>query len=394
MSTERKTWVAVLLWTVYAVLVVGLMVNGKRDDQIYSVYHDAGQRWIDGEPLYDGTGWGFIYLPHSAMVFAPFACLPYRLAATLCRLLNLLVFFIGVWRFTGLAELRRQRALFLWMSLLVMPLILTSARHAQMTLAMGAMMLLAVADLVESRWNRAALFLTLGLALKPLIVVLMLLVAVLYPRVSWRLLIGVLVLLVLPFLTQRPTYVATQYRECFQMFDDAQKYALTHPGEYAQLFWMLQSFGVDVPSFGQTVLRIVAALLTLGVALALQSRLPAARFGIVLLTLAVFYLLLFNPRTERNTYSLLAPSLALFTVQAMRSRRFGQATVLFGCAVLFVFSYEIGKVFFGSPTVWIKPLLALVVLATMARQVVCETEANGFSSEGAFFLSPGQRPGR
>jgi hypothetical protein len=356
------------LWGLYAVVVACLMYNGPRSYQIYSVYHAAGGRWLAGEPLYDGTGWGFIYLPQSAVLFSPFSCLPYPWAATLCRILNIAVFAVGVRRFLRYAGRDGSVDLFLPGSLLIMPLAITSARHGQMTLAMGAMMLLAIPDLLDRRWWRAALWLTLGLALKPLIVVLVLLVVVLYPQVSWRLAVGLAALLAFPFLTQHPWYVLEQYRQCVQMFDDAQKYALTHAGEYAQLFWMLKSVGVDIPEIGQTALRLLAAVLALAVCQAVRPRCTPSRFAVLLLTISVVYLLLFNPRTERNTYSLLAPSLALFAVQAFSSGRRIQAAALLGIVAFYFFSYPLGKYYFGSPTVWIKPLLCLLFVVVAGGQ--------------------------
>ncbi len=52
---------------------------------------------------------------------------------------------------------------------------------------MAGLMMLATVDLVDKRWWRAAAYLSLGLAIKPLCLVLVLLAAVLYPATMWRL---------------------------------------------------------------------------------------------------------------------------------------------------------------------------------------------------------------
>ena len=351
-----------VLWVVFILVVVLKQFGNPSRVDILTTYHSASCRWLLSEGLYDGTGGGFIYLPQFAAAYTPFALLPFDLGCALVRALNIGIFAIGVWRFAQLAG-RRSGNLPMWLvSVLSMALIWTSAEAGQMTLAMGAMMLLAIVDLADQRWWRAALWLTIGLALKPLIIVLVLLAAVLYPRISWRLAIGVVAIGVFPFLTQRPGYVCSQYLACVQMFDDASRRAISQSGEFAQLFWMLKSAGIDVPDSGQTALRLLAAVLTLVLCWWAQRKVDSSRFAVLLFTLAACYLMLFNPRTERNTYSLLAPALAVFIAQAVEHRYLKRAAFLLGLVVLLLVSYPLGNLLTGGPTVWIKPLLCVVFL--------------------------------
>ena len=212
---------------------------------VFRVYRDAGCHWLEGQPLYDGTGTGFIYLPQCALLCVPLSFMSFYWGGVVWRILNIGVFAVGVWRFTRLAGRNESPGMFARVSLIVALLSWSAARHGQMTLMMGGLMLVAVVELVDRRWWRAVLWMTLGFALKPLIVVLMLLAAVLYPRTSWRMLLAMVALVALPLLAQRPEYVLEQYRQSVQMLNDASHWGPSK--QFPHLFWVLHAAGVEIP---------------------------------------------------------------------------------------------------------------------------------------------------
>jgi hypothetical protein len=236
-----------------------------------------------------------------------------------------------------------------------------------MTLAMGGMMMLAVVDLADQRWWRATLWLTLGFALKPLILVLTLLAAVLYPRTSWRLTLALVPLVALPFLTQRWTYVLEQYQQMVPALGNAAEVGMDM--EFAHLFGMLKAAGIDVPADAQNVLRLAAAGLTLAVCWLARKRCPPAEAAVLLYVMAVGYLMLFNPRTENNTYCLLAPALSVFTAEAAMAGSRLRTGLGLGLVLLFLTSHPLGKVLSDQRTVWIKPLLCSVFLGLVLRDL-------------------------
>jgi hypothetical protein len=204
---------------------------------------------------------------------------------------------------------------------------------------------------------------TLGLALKPLIIVLILLAAVLYPRTSWRLLLAMVAVVALPLLAQRPAYVWEQYRQCVQMFRDAT--SLGPSTQFPHLFWVLQTAGVEVPAAVQTVLRLLAAVLTVAFCWLAQRWCKPAQAGVLLYTMAVSYLLLFNPRTEHNGYCLLAVVVAIYLAQAIAARTWLVAVALTGIATAMLASYPLGHF---VPTVWLKPLMCMLFLGIVLAQ--------------------------
>ena len=184
---------------------------------------------------------------------------------------------------------------------------------------MGGLMLVAVVELVDGRWWRAVLWMTLGFALKPLIAVLILLAAVLYPRTSWRTLLAMVALVVLPLLAQRPEYVLEQYRQSVEMLNTAGHWGPSP--QFPHLFWVLHSAGVEITrGCADRVAAAGGPALTLAFCWMAQRKCKAAQAGVLLYTTAVIYLLLFSPRTEHNTYCLLAVAVAIYMAQAVAAR--------------------------------------------------------------------------
>jgi hypothetical protein len=364
---ERDGWVWGL-WAIFAVVVaVNRFTEVPVEGNVFLYYRDAAVSWLAGEPLYNGTGCGVIYLPQAYLLFTPFTLVPFNWGGAIWRVLNIAMFAAGVWQFARLASRGTSRNLFAWVSLPVMLLSWSAARHGQMTMAMGGMMLLAVVDLADCRWWRATLWLVLSVLLKPLALVLVLLAVVIYPRTSWRLVIGAGLAMLLPLLAQHPSYVLQQYALAVKELGIAAR--VGGEFEFAHLFWLLRATGLDIPTAGQTAIRLLAAGFTLVVCWLAARRCPPAEAGVVLYTLAVGYLMLFNPRTENNTYCLLAPALGVFAAQAVVARHRPRIVFLFGLMALFLASHPLGKALHEQGVVWIKPLLCSVFLALVLWQL-------------------------
>ncbi|MGE3805013.1 MAG: hypothetical protein AB7K24_10105 [Gemmataceae bacterium] len=236
-----------------------------------------------------------------------------------------------------------------------------SVRNGQATVLMGGLMMHALVDLYERRWSCSALWLCLGFALKPLILVLMLLVAALYRETRWRLAVGMVLVFVLPFAMQQPHYVLEQYLSVRQGLGAATKLAaVTY---WTTLFGVLRVFGFEFSHAGTLALSACAAVLTLAVAWRIKARLSPQETCILLFTLAAGYLMLFNPRTENNTYGLLGPALALAWAHAWHAKRYGLATAHFVLALGIAFSYEVGRRFTPpEESIWLAPSCCLLFL--------------------------------
>lgn len=364
---EHLAW---LLW-VLLIIIISITKSLKpiNHTQVFFIYADAASRWLTARALYDGSGTGFIYFPQSAMLFIPFTNLSPLWASLIWRAINILVFAIGVQQLTRLipdhsstsipTSKPHRLSLFLPVSLVSILLSWSAARYGQVTLIMIGLMMIAIARLHHRHWNQAALWLTLALAFKPLALVMILLAMVFYRHIRLPLLIAILCSLILPFLFQGHDYVLTQYLGCFNELKQASHFGVDHP--YAQLFWMLNTLDIKIPSQWHNTLRILFAMATLALGWRLRKRQTSNAFIINLFFLGVLYLLLFNPRTENNTYAMIGPILGLLTVLHRRWSCLFWYRAHVTLIVLFLLSHPIGKILTGSHVIWIKPALTVAI---------------------------------
>jgi hypothetical protein len=175
--------------------------------------------------------------------------------------------------------------------------------------------------------------------------------------------------LLAPFAFQTPGYVISQYGECLNMLRVAAE--LGNTDWWAQLFGMLRSFGIQTPGDWQTIARVVAAGCTLLIVVVGFRRFERNRAWVWLYAMTAVYLMLFNPRTENNTYCVLGPAIGFFLAEEVVLRKqqaWGGLLLLL--AILATGSYEIGK--FMSPTdgrpVWLAPFSCCIFALYLAHR--------------------------
>ncbi len=379
---SKAVRIAVAGWLVLFLAVSAIIaVQGKRS--VVPAYRSAALNWISGQHLYDGTGvGGFVYLPQAAVLFVPFALFPPTVAEILWRLVMVAVFGTGLYQFGRLAGERSAGEFFPLLSLVTIPLVWDCARNGQATLIITGLMLLAVVDIAHSRWWRATLWLSLGVAIKPLVLVLVLLVMAIYRRMSWRLLVGMGVTALFPFLMQAPDYVIRQYIECVQNMITAAHVGVS-VGGWTSPFTALHVLGIaDVPENIQTAIRLAGAMVTLLLCFFVKRRMGPSRAALYLFTLASLYLMLFSPRTENNTYAMLSPAIAAFLASAfLVEQRKAQGMLLTGMVLLLIGSRFIERLLAPhAEQVWLAPFIA-VLFAAYALIHLFRDVANPFTGE-------------
>jgi len=376
--------VAWLCWASLIVTVSVLILVGS-DRTVVGAYRDAALQWFAGGDIYNSTGHGFLYLPSAAILFAPCAALPIAASEIVWRVLTIGSFALGVRRLSTLVGRGRGFDLFPLMTLAALPPALSCARNGQSTLIMTATMMLAAVELADGRRWRSALWLSLSLAFKPLTAVMILLVAALDWRMAWRLFAGVALVLLFPYLTQTPHYVADQYIKSLQMFRASSLCGMTEL--WAQPFSVLSSMGITVTESVQTLIRAVAALATLVLCRAAQRRHGSYRAVEYLFAFSVLYILLFNPRTENNTYAMLGPAIGLFAAPWIANGR-QRAAVLFLSLLLFLLAAGDELVRVVAPPgehIWLKPSLGILFLLFLIGHLFMP---KGNPREPADFESP------
>lgn len=362
---KKAVRIAMAGWIVLFLAVSAIVVfDGKRS--VVPSYRAGALDWIAGQPLYDGTGvGGFVYLPQAAVLYVPFALFPPAAGEVLWRLAMIAAFAAGLYRFGRLAGERSEGEFFPLMTAVCIPLVWDCARNGQATLAITGLMLLAAADLAQGGLWRATLWLSLGMAIKPLVIVLVLLVMATDRGMSWRLLAGMAVTALLPFLAQSPGYVVQQYTAFVRNLTTAAHVGVAVRG-WTSPFTALRALGiVDVPENIQTAIRAGGALATLLLCFHVKRRLDPSRAALYLFTLAVLYLMLFSPRTENNTYAMLSPALAAFLAQAfLDGHRSGQGLLLAAMALLLAGSRVVERLVAPhAEQVWLSPAVAVAFAA-------------------------------
>ena len=353
----RQAWIG---WAALFLVVAAMLVSGTTRTAI-PPYRLAALNWLAGKGLYDGTGvGGFVYFPQAAILFVPFALLPQVASDVLWRLVMIGTFSAGLRVFAGLAGDKTGKELFPLMTLAAIPLAWDCARNGQATLIMTGFMLLAVVDAARNRWWRATLWLTLGVAIKPLAIVLVLLIAAIDRPMTWRVLLGMMALALLPFAVQHPAYVLQQYSACLQNTTTAAHVGVVARGWTTPFTALRAVADVDVPERIQTVMRLIGAAVTLGLCFFARRRYEAARSAVFLFSLAALYLMLFSPRTENNTYAMLGPAIGVFLARAfLVEKRTGEGVLLAAMVLALASSRVIERLLAPrAEAIWLPPFMA------------------------------------
>jgi len=305
-------WAAAWLW-------IGVLVF--RDPVNHNVcveYATPSHNWLTGRGLYiDNMGVdGFLYLPQSGLLYMPFAIMGPVLGGMAWRAAGLCLFCWGIWRWGKMLWPATAPFIFAIASAIVFPITLASLRNGQANLQIGALMLLAAAELHQRRWWWASLWLVIGLVVKPIMMVMILLAAAVYPVIIWRLAIALALVALIPLATQKPHYVLAQY----QAFYEVLKTASQPQRIFCDLRGLLWKMGWIMPQSLYRMVQIVAAAATLGLCLIASRRWAQTGRAFFLFILAASYLMLFNPRTESSSYVILGPALALPAAALLMNR--------------------------------------------------------------------------
>lgn len=372
-SFQRWTW---LLW---ALVFLAIMVNAlcfPTKHTTMPTYRLASLQWWAGQDPYTYRNHdGFLYLPQAAVLFSPFALVPFYLGEILWRALT---FGLFLWALNRLADFSvcakkedYPRALF-FLSLLAVPSSLASLRNAQFDLPLAALGILAADAVARSRWNSATLFLCIALALKPLAIVPLLLFGALYRTLIPRLIIGILIVALIPFLNLHPAFVAHEYRRCFETLLWATG---ANEPRYSDLAALLSRLGWNFSDSVENGARLIFALVYLGLGAVAVRRLARFEAAWAIGALAADYLMLFNPRTETCSYVFLAPFVASLALVYGREGRHRALSCFLGFAAL-GFACDALPFIHGLTDRWLKPLLALCFLPILVHFILSRPSFN------------------
>ena len=357
---HRRGWVAVAAWSIAFAVGAFLLVSGHVVTDCWHVYSVAAHHWTVGAPLYDlRTIDDFQYFPQSAIVVIPIEWIGKPWSGVVWRAIGWGLFANAVWRVSGLGWAEPRRDVFLAMTTLLIPPAITSLLNGQANLHVAALLMQAAVDLHDDHRWRTTLWLTLGVALKPIALVMLRLTCVLAPSMIWRLGLSGGVFAAFPFGLARAAFVASQYRDC------AHKLMMSaRPDRFFEdlrgLIWKL---GWVVPYPLLRMIAAVAALATAAVCRHVRRVYDARDGSLLVFALAAAYLMLFNSRTQPNSYVIIAPAAALPAALFALRRQWPAAATMSLIVVCWCGSAI-------RPTAcWLKPLTCIVFCLLVAREI-------------------------
>jgi hypothetical protein len=363
-GAERAAWI---VWACFALLVVASRLDSVSSvENVFAIYRDAGLRWLHGQDLYPAV-FRFNYFPPSAVVFAAWSWLPFQLGGALWRIADLAVFAFGLWTVSHRADVPPSSRRFLIATVITVVLSASAARYGQMTLAMAGLMMLAVTHAEAGALRRASVCAALAVALKPLAVVLVLLLVVIYPRLLWRMLVALAVFFLLPFLFQHWDYVWRQYAAVPAMLATR-----AHPNyDWQQnIFGLLDKMSWTATDTAQAVVSAVGAVIVLFLCWRARRRAPAIGVALSIYGLASCYILLFGSGTERNTYAMLAPVIGLIAATAWDARDRGLLVLMSAVSLIMLLSYTLQHAFPHTALAMAKPLACVILLSGLVWMVL------------------------
>jgi hypothetical protein len=325
---NRAAWMA---WSVALVILVLRPLVASHRGTSFDTYQLAGLHWLHGEGIY--TQWmGFVYSPLVAAFFAPFAGIPSPIANIVWRLLNsaaLLAGMAALLKTEIFSAIKGRYSGILY--LLLMPLAIGNIDISQANPLVAGMIMLSVAAAYRDRWNIAALCVGVATSLKIYPIAVGLLICVVAPRrFTWRILIALLLVGLVPFLFQHWSYVSEQYSAWIatRASDNRQQW----PIEKLPLdLWFLIHWvaKLPVPPRIYSVIQLgTAASLALLCAVKARQGWARGRIMVALFNLVSIWMTLCGPATESYTYMMLAPAIVLSLVQALASHQPGSLRTL------------------------------------------------------------------
>lgn len=379
-EARRNAWI---LWIALLFIVILITIFSAQKHTVLPAYTQGSQLWCEGRDLYGQGVHGYLYLPHAAILLVPVALLPAPLQEPAWRCFTIVAlgwaslclsrFGQRLWDHEQLGRFSlKPLAMFPVMTVLIVPLSLQSARSGQMNLPLAALMALSALAIAERRWWLTSCWLCLGLALKPLMLPMILAAWVLFPPLRARLLAALLILFALPFLAQEPAYVWGQYLSFVQKSRLASN--LGAGGAFSDIFALLDSVGVRVSLQQRWVVRVAGGGVMLFLSRFAFRRCSHERGAVFFLVYMSCYVLLFNPRTENNTYMVAAIPLAILGAWAILVERNRPALILFPLLVIgMAAGYELSQ----SRNLWLSPYSCLIFFIYCTSMVVAR---NGFAS--------------
>lgn len=322
------------LWIGSFLIVLGLVLWSPTTRSVVHIYRHGSEAFLSGQPLYQvDVAMGYLYAPAFAVLYVPLLKLGPYLGNILWHMLG-----FGVLTFAAMRQVRKlggeeQTWLLSFGLFLALPVSLAALRNGQATILLtGACWFLTLSTL-EGRRAETFFWASLAIIAKPTAIIMLLLAGALRPRLIPVLALAVLVVLAIPYGFASTDYITAQYHDFFRLLT-SMTVDPTGPFVPADFTAPFTRLGMPIPESVATIVRVVAGLATLWLVLRYDRRLEPNVSGLAIFLAAAFYMCVFNPRVEQNTYAMVAVPAGLAVALLWREKGGGTmcwflATLLF-----------------------------------------------------------------
>ena len=288
----------------------------------FEIFRLSSLNLVAGQNLYaeypDEHSDRFKYSPTFALLFSPFAILPWPLALFLWSVLNALLLFVAVERVLP------PRAALLAQALLLLE-VLRAMQNAQSNGLIAGLIILAFSALERARAWRAATAVVLGVCVKifPLAALTFAIPRRLAMRTgAWAVLIGAS-FVALPLFVTTPSRLLAQYGwwRSVESSDAPQRW-------FSVMELVYRWTGSTIPNWP---IQLAGTLLLVAPLALRRARWDEARFRFLYLCSVLLYVVLFNHQAERASYVIAFTGATLWFAGEPRAR---WRTALYGVALL------------------------------------------------------------
>lgn len=322
LDRERR-WqtLAILAWVVTLVVFVVIFIAHPDQKTGFSPYFRGAQKWLAAKDIYSSEpNKGFVYSPLVAVFFSAFTFLPFFLANIVWRWLSAAFLLGGLWaifRYGPFSHIpARLRGLIF---LLVLPVAAGNLDSGQANPIVIGLIMIACAAACIDRWTIVALAVVGAFYWKlyPLTIG-MLLILMAPVKLSWRLVLLLVVGALLPFLFQSRDYVEEQYSEWYstRIGDNRLQYPMAI-APYDLWFLLKWALKIQLPEIAYHLIRVAA-----GAAIAVfclygrWKSWPRERIIGGIFSFTCVWMLLLGPASESLTYMILIPATAIGLVES------------------------------------------------------------------------------
>lgn len=311
------------LWVGAFLVVLALVLWSPDTRTVLQAYRNGSMDFLAGRPLYDVQAeMGYLYAPAFAALYIPLLKLGPHLGGLIWHILG-----FAVLTFAAIRQVRKLGGgeltwLLSFGLFLALPLALGAIRNGQATILLtGACWLLTLSAL-EGRRAETFFWASLAVIAKPTAIIMLLLAGALRPRLIPVLVLATLFVLALPYAFAPADYLNNQYRDFAHMLtsmavDNTSQFV---PTDFTAPFTRM---GLAIPESGATAIRVIIAMLTLSAVLWFDRKLESGTAGLAIFLAASFYMCVFNPRVEPNTYAMIAVPAGLAVALLWREEQGG-----------------------------------------------------------------------